>query len=282
MKKIDFGKQFVSDHLSLFRCPVCQSPFDEVSGYSLVCPNNHSFDLSKKGTLFFLTKQANNEYDKSMLQARHKILQAGLFDPIVAEISKHLATTPETILDVGCGEGTPLSRLLAQRNGSDTAIGFDISKDGINLATQQPAKAFFCVADLARLPFNDHTFSTIIDLFSPSAYDEFNRVAKEGGKLIKIIPNSHYLHELREALFGIGQKNSSYSNEKVFDLFMKHYPNASINELTYSFSIPQGMQQDMMIMTPLHWGKIRQKNAIENVNALKSMTVDVSVMVTDF
>lgn len=282
MKKIDFGREFVNQHLDLFRCPVCKSPFDEVAGYSLVCPNNHSFDLSKKGTLFFLTKQANNEYDKPMLQARHKILQAGLFDPIVTEIATHLSDQPETILDVGCGEGTPLARLLKLRNQQDTAIGFDISKDGINLATQQSVDAFFCVADLARLPFNNHSFSTIIDLFSPSAYDEFNRVAKSGGKLIKIIPNSHYLFELREALFGKGQKNSSYSNEKVFDLFMTHYPDASIHKLTYTFSIPEGMQRDMMIMTPLHWGKDRQEDAIQNVDGMKSITVDVSVMVADF
>ncbi|KRK88970.1 methyltransferase domain-containing protein [Lentilactobacillus sunkii] len=282
MKKIDFGREFVNQHLNLFRCPVCKLPFDEVTGYSLVCPNNHSFDLSKKGTLFFLTKQANNEYDKSMLQARHNILQAGLFDPIVNEIAKHLSDQPEIILDVGCGEGTPLARLLKLRNQRDTAIGFDISKDGINLATQQPVDAFFCVADLARLPFNNHSFSTIIDLFSPSAYDEFNRVAQSGGKLIKIIPNSHYLFELREALFGKGQKNSSYSNEKVFDLFMTHYPDASIHELTYPFLIPEGMQQDMMIMTPLHWGKDRQADAIQKVDGMKSITVDVSVMVADF
>ncbi|MGF2385735.1 methyltransferase domain-containing protein [Lentilactobacillus otakiensis] len=282
MKKIDFGRDFVNQHLNLFRCPVCKSPFAEMVGYSLVCPNQHSFDLSKKGTLFFLTKQANNEYDKAMLQARHNILQAGLFDPIVTEISRHFSDGPETILDVGCGEGTPLARLLKLRSGDDTAVGFDISKDGINLATQQPVDAFFCIADLARLPFNNQTFSTIIDLFSPSAYDEFNRVAQSGGKLIKIIPNSNYLHELREALFGNGQKNSSYSNDKVFDLFMKHYPNATINQLTYQFLIPDGMQQDMMIMTPLHWGKDRQANAIQLVDAMKSITVDVSVMVAEF
>ncbi len=107
MKKIEFGKAFITDHLALFRCPLCQLPFDTVEGYSLICPQHHSFDLSKKGTLFFLTKQANNEYDKGMLESRHRILQAGLFDPIVAAISHHLGDRPETILDVGCGEATP-------------------------------------------------------------------------------------------------------------------------------------------------------------------------------
>ncbi|MDN6542445.1 MAG: methyltransferase domain-containing protein [Lentilactobacillus parabuchneri] len=282
MKKIEFGKAFITDHLALFRCPLCQLPFDTVEGYSLICPQHHSFDLSKKGTLFFLTKQANNEYDKGMLESRHRILQAGLFDPIVAAISHHLGDRPETILDVGCGEATPLTRLLALREPHDTAIGFDISTDGINLATQQPVDAFFCVADLARLPFNDATFSAVIDLFSPSAYGEFNRVIQPGGKLIKVIPNSGYLHELREALFGVGQKNSSYSNEKVYELFLKHYPNATINELTYTFSIPEGYQRDMMIMTPLHWGKDRQDNANDLVNQLESITVDVSVMVANF
>lgn len=282
MKKIEFGRRFVTENLSLFRCPICQQPFDDVVGYSLRCPERHAFDLSKKGTLFFLTKQANNEYDKSMLQARHKILQAGLFDPIVDAISTYLGPDPERILDVGCGEGTPLARLLTLRGGKDTAIGFDISKDGINLATQQPTGAFFCVADLARLPFNDNTISTIIDLFSPSAYDEFNRVAQAGGRLIKIIPNSGYLHELRVALFGTGQKNSAYSNEKVFDLFMTHYPNASIHKLTYDFLVPKGMQQDLLTMTPLHWGRGRQENALQLIDAIKTITVDVSVMVADF
>lgn len=67
MKKIEIGKQFISNHLDLFRCPICDQPFAEMTEFSLICPNGHGFDLSKKGTLYFLTHNSNNEYDAEML-----------------------------------------------------------------------------------------------------------------------------------------------------------------------------------------------------------------------
>lgn len=282
VKKIDLAKAFVTTHIGLFRCPVCGQPFSEVVGYSLRCPNRHGFDLSKKGTLYFLTKNANNEYDRQMLASRQRMLGAGLFDPIVKAIAAEMSSSPETIMDVGCGEATPLTKLLKMRAEKDVAVGFDISKDGINLATQQDVEAFFCVADLAHLPFNDHQFSTIIDLFSPSAYQEFNRVVAPGGKLIKIIPNSGYLHELRQLLYGGTGENSQYSNEKVFDLFKTHYPDARIETLTYEFHIPEGMHRDMMIMTPLHWGRDQREDVDQQLSELTDITVDVSILTNHF
>lgn len=282
MKKIEFGTQFVTQNINIFRCPICDQPFQQVEGTTLQCPNGHGFDISKKGTLYFLTHHSNNEYDSEMLTARNQILRAGLFDPIIKAIYERLDSSPETILDVGCGEGTPLAKLMKLRQAQDVAVGFDISKDGINLATQHGADAFFCVADLAHLPFNDDAFSMVIDLFSPSAYDEFNRVIKPGGQLIKIIPNSHYLHELRELLFGADQPNSSYSNQKVYDLFFEHYPDATVHQLRYSFQIPAGLQRSLMIMTPLHWGKNQNTDAARLVENMKSVTVDVSILTQQF
>ncbi len=282
MKKIDFGRQFVTQHLTLFQCPLCQQPFSQVVKDSLICPNGHTFDLSKKGTLYFLTKRANNEYDHDMLASRQRLLQAGLFDDIIAKIESYLDDKPETILDVGCGEGTPLARLLERRQVRDIAVGFDISKDGINLATQYGSTAFFCVADLARLPFNQETFSTVIDLFSPSAYHEFNRVIRPGGKLIKIVPNAGYLKELRQLLYGDDQRNSQYSNQQVVELYLKHYPKAEVQTLRRQFKIPAGLQQDLLIMTPLHWGQNKRSGFEEDLQQLKEITIDVSFLVNKF
>lgn len=54
MKKIEIARQFLTDHLELFRCPVCEQPFVTADEQGLLCPNRHQFDLNKKGTLYFL------------------------------------------------------------------------------------------------------------------------------------------------------------------------------------------------------------------------------------
>lgn len=282
MKKIELAQNFITDNLDLFKCPICGNGFVELVNHSMVCVNQHNFDISKKGTVYFLQKQFKAEYDTAMLNSRRNILQAGLFDPIIEFINDKLDDKKETILDVGCGEGTPLAKLLNLRNNQDIGIGFDISKDGINLATNQNTKAFFCVADLARLPFTDRSFSTIVDLFSPSAYEEFNRVIKPGGKLIKIVPNSDYLKELRELLYDVDNSNRHYSNQKVVDLFAQHYPVFEQTELSYQFKIPMGLQHDLMIMTPLHWGKGQKELQPEALNQLTKITVSVTVLIKKY
>ncbi|MDT6503715.1 50S rRNA methyltransferase, partial [Enterococcus faecium] len=52
LKKIDRGRQFLAENHQLFRCPVCQEEVKK-SDNGLICKNNHRFDLSKKGTLYF-------------------------------------------------------------------------------------------------------------------------------------------------------------------------------------------------------------------------------------
>lgn len=282
MKKIEIARQFLTDHLELFRCPVCEQPFVTADEQGLLCPNRHQFDLNKKGTLYFLAKKFSGEYDGEMLAARQRIIQAGLFDGILAKAAETITSSHAAILDVGCGEGTPLNKLLKLRGNQDYGVGFDISKPGINLANNQATPSFFCVADLARLPFNDYSMDVVFDLFSPSAYGEFNRVVKPGGQLIKIIPNSDYLMELRHLLYPEGSKNQSYSNKEVVDLFVKHYPNSTQQQITYQFDLSQVANQDLLIMTPLHWGQGSQPVTAEKLNSLSQITVSVTMLVQQF
>ena len=140
-----------------------------VEGYSLICAQGHRFDLSNKGTLFLIKHGVKSDYDqKELWQARRHVLQHGLFDGVLEQIIQRMPQRNLTYIDVGCGEGTPLARIRAQRQQfQDQAIGFDISKDAINLATQQTANSFFCIADLAALPFADHQIDVIVDILSP-------------------------------------------------------------------------------------------------------------------
>ncbi|MEJ1306693.1 hypothetical protein QY884_00760 [Latilactobacillus sakei] len=107
MKKIDLAQQFLQANLSALQCPICQGAFATISDHQLVCEAGHSFDLAKNGTLYFLPKQMKSEYTKEMLSHRRAFLQAGFFKPFLDEIAKQL-TANSRILDVGCGEGTPV------------------------------------------------------------------------------------------------------------------------------------------------------------------------------
>lgn len=279
MKKIDIAKSFLKQNINLFKCPVCDNSFIEQTNNSIVCPNNHSLDISKKGTIQFINHKVSTEYDGLMLESRRRIIQAGFFDGILHKVAELMDNNPQNIIDVGSGEGMPLKRLMAFRKNIDSAIGFDISKPGVNLSTSELTEnRFFCIADLANLPFNDQSIDVILDLFSPSAYNEFNRIASKGGHLIKIVPNSHYLFELRKLLYGDDNPNSSYDNQKVVELFMKHYPNAKSYPVSYKFELPSELRNDLMIMTPLHWGHNAKQLSETEIQTLTEITVDVTIL----
>ena len=74
-----------------------------------------------------------------------------------------------------------LSPTLFTKSGvSGTKIGFDISKDAIQLAASHYFDdAFWCVADLAHSPFAGEQFDAILNILSPSHYEEFGRLLKK-------------------------------------------------------------------------------------------------------
>lgn len=279
MKKIDIAKSFLQQNINLFKCPVCDNSFIEQTNNSIVCPNNHSLDISKKGTIQFINHKVSTEYDGLMLESRRRIIQTGFFDGILHKVAELMDANPQNIIDVGSGEGMPLKKLMEFRKNIDSAIGFDISKPGVNLSTSELTEnRFFCIADLANLPFNDQSIDVILDLFSPSAYNEFNRIASNGGHLIKIVPNSHYLFELRKLLYGNDNPNSNYDNKNVVELFMKHYPNAKSYPVSYKFELPSELRNDLMIMTPLHWGHNAKQFSETEIQTLTEITVDVTIL----
>lgn len=112
MKKIEKAALFMQENRELFQCPICKDTFDQLEGNSLSCLNGHLFDISKKGTLYFLLKGTKNEYDKEMLSSRFNIATAGLFHPLLDELYKCIIEKEDGhTLDVGCGEGSQLDYL---------------------------------------------------------------------------------------------------------------------------------------------------------------------------
>lgn len=274
-KKIERGQEFVSTHAKLFACPICHEKMTS-DQRGLICPNNHRFDVSKKGTLFFLQHQVKTEYDQDMFAARRKLIQGGMYTPLLEQLAQWLPDNG-SILDVGCGEGSFLDLLLAQKS-QKAAIGFDISKAGVYLATELNPAIFWCVADLTNLPFCQHRFDTVLNIFSPSNYQEFARILKPEGQLLKVVPGPKYLQELRQAFFPDDVNKQQYSNRLVQEKFTEAYDYTQEQKITYEFAIPEELRLDLLEMSPLEWSAdAAQKEALKK-HPLEKITVDLLLL----
>ena len=257
------------EQIELLRCPVCGTAFVR-DGNALRCQEGHTFDPSRKGYVHFLPNVNPSRYDAALFHARRRILESGFYDAVIDAIRAEIPKEASVILDAGCGDGTFLKRLCEGR----TAIGLDLSKDAILLAAHGGGPTLWMVGDLTRLPLADQSVDVILNLFSPAHYGEFRRVLKPDGLLLKLVPQSGYLKEIRK-LAGDRLK-SEYKNDAVVQHFSEQFVPERVTRITNTFSITQEQAQDFLAMTPLTFG-IDTKSL--DARALKEITIDVELLV---
>lgn len=275
LKKIDRGALFIQKEAKLFRCPLCHKKMNGKEK-TLVCEAGHRFDLSKKGTPYFLNHQIKTEYDQEMFQHRRQLILAGMYQPLIDLLAPYCQE--QQILDVGCGEGSFLHQLKEQVE-LLPSVGFDLSKEGIYLASDYGDDLFWCVADLTNLPFQNQSFHTILNIFSPSNYQEFTRVLTPSGQLIKVVPGSGYLKELRAAFYPEDEGKQQYSNQAVVDKFQETFHESERHTLTYVFDVPKNSQLSLLEMSPLEWGVSPEIKKELQKNPLKRITIDLEVLI---
>ena len=199
-----------------------------------------------------------------------------MYDGLLQKIREYVPANT-TILDVGCGEGSFFNNIAIGKN--ITGIGFDIAKDGVYLATEQPEALFWCVADLTRLPFGPQVFDSVLNLFTPSNYSEFKRVLKTDGTLIKVVPRSGYLQELRQAFYPDDKKKQHYENNEVIQHFKEQFKLLNHHEITYSFDVSSENQLALLEMSPLEWGvSAAQKDQVAK-SSLNKITIDLDLLI---
>lgn len=275
LKKIERGAMFIQTQSDLFRCPTCHQMM-HAQEKALVCLEGHRFDVSKKGTLYFLNHQIKTDYDREMFEHRRKLIVHGMYQPLLDLLQPFCQN--QRILDVGCGEGSFLQQLNEQAT-LLPSVGFDISKEGIYLASDYGENVFWCVADLTNLPFQENRFTTILNIFSPSNYQEFQRVLVDGGQLIKVVPRSGYLKELRAAFYPEDDKKQHYSNQAVVEKFQETFRESERQTLTYVFDIPESCQLSLLEMSPLEWGVSMEIKEKLQKNPLKRITIDLDILI---
>ena len=277
LKKIEVLRELLNENISILRCPVCKKSIKSIKESSVLCENNHCFNISKKGYVNLVKNNAKTIYDKKLFESRSKIYEYGIYDELSKEImdivDKYTSKkNANFVLDVGCGEGYYLNQLYSDEkiNSKCKLFGIDISREGISLATRYENSILWIVSDLSNLPFENGKFDIIIDILSPSNYSEFTRVLK------KVIPDEHYLKEIRSKIKDKIKKDT-YSNKNVINSFKDNLEIVYDKRITYKTNIYN--LEDFIKMTPLTSGLSKEQiNELTKCD-IENITIDLKIIV---
>ena len=262
----------LQQQINIFACPLCQQQMSISNEGKMSCPSNHSFDVAKQGYIYLLSRPVQSMYGKELFQSRHEVITEGLYDIMQQTIAQEIMTKQAVILDIGCGEGSHLHRICQQLEDA-VGIGVDISKEGIIAAAKFYEEQIWCVGDLANSPYNEASFDVILNILSPANYEEFKRLLKPGGKVIKVVPQENYLKELRVQAFADSEKEN-YTNEQTVARFKASFHTVDVKRVTYTIPLKPELVHKLLKMTPMGW-HIEQKENIE----LQQITIDLDILI---
>ncbi|WP_336787966.1 putative RNA methyltransferase [Paenibacillus sp. MMO-177] len=278
--------EIMEKHQEIFRCPLCKTPMQVIHLQSVVCGNQHCFDIAKHGYINLLSRGIGTKYDKKIFEYRRLISKGGLFNPLYVALSQiitaHSSNEPISILDAGCGEGSHLNNIQIEINRKEPkallAVGIDISKEGISFAAAAYSNVIWCVADIANCPFTSQPFKFILNILSPANYSEFERLISDDGLVIKVVPGQDYLKELRE-IFYKGSDKQTYSNSLTISHFNNQFNLLDVKSIRYQVNLSKPLIGPLLGMTPLSWGTSKER--IEKVLQLnlKQVTMDFKILI---
>jgi ubiquinone/menaquinone biosynthesis C-methylase UbiE len=112
--------------------------------------------------------------------------------PRLRRVQAFVAAMPpgSTVLDLGCGNGVPATRAVAQ---SHSVVGIDISRGQIERARANVPGAEFRVGDARTIDFPDDSLDAVLALYLidnvpaseyPALFARFARWLKPGGRLL--------------------------------------------------------------------------------------------------
>lgn len=258
-----------------FICPVCSQPL-YLNGKSLQCEHRHCYDLSRLGVVNLLMSQKSADKrhgdDKLMARSRRDFLDQGFYKPLLKKIEETvLSYCPReaVMLDVGCGEGWYTANLLhylKESGKSVTAGGVDISKDALALGAKRCPGLSLAVASVSKLPAAGSSCDIVLNLFAPFHAQEFSRILKDSGVLVRAVVLEDHLWELKAAVYEKPYRNPPEKKELTgFELLQ-------YEEVRDEIHLASNEQiQSLFRMTPYYYktGMDDQKK----LNDLRELTV---------
>lgn len=217
--------------MSSFICPVCGGKLF-LNGKSLLCKKKHTYDIAKSGyTNLFLTQQTKEKRhgdDKLMVHCRQAFLEKGYYNLLlekICEMTEKYVKSNQNALDCGCGEcwyTANIYEFLKNKHINTSMFAIDISKDALAAGAKRNQEIELAVASVFHLPVASEYCDMVFSVFAPFSVEEFTRVLKKNGILIKVIPLEKHLMSLKKAVYDKPYENEVELSEiKGFKLLEK-------------------------------------------------------------
>ena len=201
--------------MTKYICPVCSCVLNKKDN-TLICEKNHCYDIAKQGYVNLLQSQRSSKKrhgdDKLMIQARRDFLNGGFYKPLLddicAAVEKHAESNNFSLLDCGCGECYYTSYIKEKFPNADI-YGTDISKEALIFGAKRTKEIHLAAASSSDLPVADKSFDMVMSIFAPVFPEEFMRVLKNDGILIRAVPLEDHLFGLKCAIYDVPYKNKT-------------------------------------------------------------------------
>ncbi len=189
----------------------------------------------------------------AMIEARERVLGAGLFEPLVeavVEQASHadLSAVEGAVVDIGSGPGYYLERVL-EAMPERTGIAVDNSKYAARRAARCHPRAAAVVADVwDSLPLAAGCAAVVLNVFAPRNGEELERILAPGGRLVAVTPGADHLAELVVPLSMV-----SVDSEKERRLRQTLGPlseGMEARELTWKMALSRSDVRDLVSMGP--------------------------------
>jgi len=274
----------------LLLCPVCKGNLiKDVSNKMYKCENNHTYDIAKEGYVNLLIsnqKRSKNPGDsKEMVLARVEFLSKGYYGVLSDKINEMIVESLSknnndkfNIMDLGCGEGyylTNLKSYMDEKNIKANYYGMDVSKEAVKYASKTNKDCVWTVGNNFHIPAECKSIDCILSVFSPIDINECNRVLKDDGVFVRVLPRTNHLIQLRNIIY-----SEVHLNEKVYKA--NDEENEYVKESNVTFDIELNKEEilSLLKMTPHYWKSTAENK--EKLDSYESLVISIDMRIGVF
>jgi 23S rRNA (guanine745-N1)-methyltransferase len=182
------------------------------------------------------------------------------------------------ILDLGCGEGYYLINLknyMDDKEMKANYYGMDVSKDAVKYAGKSNKDCIWAVGNNFNIPAEDKSIDCILSVFSPIDIGECNRVLKDDGIFVRILPRTDHLIELRNIIY-----SEVHLNEKVYTASAEENDYIEEDNITFNIELNKEEILSLLKMTPHYWKSTPENK--EKLEAYESLSITIDMRIGIF